>query len=145
MKHHYILALTLLLSGCGVWSSKPEPEPKPSVTVVKEQVPLSIYQPPDPVPVQLNDLAWVVITKENLSEKMLEIERITGNGFVVMAITPRDYENLATNMQELKRFIREQRAIILYYRDVTKTQEDWRDLNKKQIEAQRQQFEASKD
>lgn len=142
MKHIHILALSLLITGCS-WI-KSEPEPEPSVKVIKEQVPLAIYQPPAPAPIKLNDVAWIVITKENLNQKIQEIEKITGNGFVIMAITPRDYENLATNIQELKRYVREQKAIILYYRDATKSTEDWTDINNKKIEAQRQKFEASK-
>lgn len=142
MKNLHILWLTFLLTGCGLWQTKPPPEPE--VRVVKEEVKLAIYQPPDPESIQLDDVAWVVITRENLSEKTREIEKITGNGFVIMAITPRDYENFSHNMQELKRYIRQQRAIILYYRDATKTSDDWNELNNKKIAEQRREFEASK-
>lgn len=143
MKHIHMMLLSLLVTGCS-WI-KSEPEPVPPVKVVKEQVPLAIYQPPSPAPIKLNDVSWIVVTRENLNQKIQEIEKITGNGFVIMAITPRDYENLAVNIQELKRYVREQRAIILYYREATKTTEDWTDLNNKKIEAQRQRFEAGKD
>lgn len=142
MKHIHIMMLSLLVTGCS-WI-KSDPEPVKPVEVIKEQVPLAIYQPPAPAPIKLNDVAWVVITKENLQQKIAEIEQITGNGFVIMAITPRDYENLAINIQELKRYVREQRAIILYYREATKSTEDWTDLNNKKIETQRKKFEENK-
>ena len=131
-----------MLTGCGAFSTKPAPEP--TVKIVKEAVEVAIYQPPAPGAVQLEDITWVVITKENLQEKTLEIERRTGNGFVVMAITPKDYENLSYNIQELKRYLLEQQAIILYYKTVTKTSESWAEINDKKKSEQRRLFEESK-
>ena len=39
--------------------------------------------------------------------------------FVVLAITPVGYERMAANLQEIKRYINQQKDIILYYREAT--------------------------
>lgn len=136
-----LLPWALILSGCEMFATKP---PEPTVKVVKEAVELAIYQPPDPAEMQLDGIKWIVITKENLNQKIPEVEKLTGQGFVIMAITPKDYENLANNIQELRRYIREQRAIILYYKNVTKTSEGWAEINDKKQAEQRRQFEETK-
>ena len=38
-------------------------------------------------------------------------------------MTPQDYENMAFNLQELRRYIRQQKEIIIYYRDATKVEQ----------------------
>lgn len=40
--------------------------------------------------------------------------------FVFYAITPKTYELLALNMQEIKRFILQQKDIIIFYKEATK-------------------------
>jgi hypothetical protein len=96
------------------------PEP---VKVVTVEIQPEIYQPPLPKSVKLEDIRWIVITKDNLSEKVTELENITGNDFVVFAMTPHDYENLAYNLQEVRRYIRQLNEVVVYYQSVTKSKE----------------------
>lgn len=139
MKTPVLLCLAFLLTGCGMFQDKPDPEPQ--VKVIHEEVELAIYHPPRPEPVKFQDITWFVITKENLQSRIQQIEHLTGNGFVIMAITPKDYENQAYNMQEIKRFILEQDALLDYYESVTKTSEGWAELNDKKKAEQRRQFQ----
>ena len=47
-------------------------------------------------------------------------------------MTPPDYENMAYNLQELRRYIRQQKEIILYYRKATEVAdeaEEWLEKN----------------
>lgn len=123
-----ILALSLV-SGCTLTQTKPDPV----VTVVTEQVPMEIYQPPLPSEIRLEDVRWFVITPENFESQVAELERLQGGEWVVFAITPRDYENMAYNLQELRRYIREQKEIILYYRKATEADQDldtWLERNR---------------
>ena len=49
-----------------------------------------------------------------------------------MALTPKGYENMAYNLQEIRRFIRQQKEIILYYRKATNASdeaEEWLEKN----------------
>ena len=132
----------LAVSGCasfggfgGLFSEPQKPEPLPPVKVITETVKVEIYQPPLPQEISLTDVQFIVITKDNLTEKVAEVERLLGGDFVVVAMTPKGYENMAGNLQELRRYIRQQKEIILYYREVTKTgddadREDWIERNK---------------
>lgn len=139
----------LALSGCasfGLFGGSKKPEPLPPVRVITEQVKLEIYQPPLPQEVSLTDVQFIVITKDNLNEKVAEVERLLGGEFVVIALTPKGYENMAGNLQELRRYIRQQKEIILYYREATKgdkdtTPEDW---SKKNQELQDKQTQKNK-
>lgn len=120
-----ILALLLsltLLNGCTLLKRDPTP---PEIKIITEQVPVEIYQPPMPNPALLRDVYWFVITEDNLEEKFEQISKIQDANPVVFSITPADYENLTWNMQELRRIIRQQKELIIYYRKATiPTQED---------------------
>jgi len=138
------LCTTIFLSGCSYFQKQPAAK----IEVVVQQVPVEIYQPPSPAPVLLENVEWLVITEENLQEKLSELNLIFGkDGYVFYAITPRDYENLAYNLQEIRRFIRQQKEIVLYYRSVTQQTtdedgdgdvdiDDWKIKNKRLVDQQ---------
>lgn len=137
-----ILVLLPFVTGCGILTSfiKPEISP-PEIKTVVERVPLKIYQPPLPEEIMLEEVKFFVITKENLEDQIKKIETLLGDDFVVFAITPQTYENMAYNLQEIRRYVRQQKEVILYYREATKskegaTAEDWLQQNKKVVEAQ---------
>lgn len=115
--------LIILLSGCSSLFSKQERIP-PEVTIVTEQVAVEIYQPPLPQEIRLEDVKWFVLTEDNLEEKWEEIRRFQGGDVVVFGMTPMAYENMAYNLQELRRYIRQQKEIILYYRAATQLNDD---------------------
>ena len=64
----------------------------------------------------VDDNGEVIMVCGNLEQKIAEVEKMIGGEFVVMAITPKGYENMAANLQDIKRFIKQQKEIILYYR-----------------------------
>jgi len=67
-----------------------------------------------PKPLQLIDTRVRVVTKENLDEFLIEFEQQYGDlAFTVLSM--KDYENLAMNIADLKRFIEQQDQIIVYY------------------------------
>lgn len=69
-----------------------------------------------PKPLQLIDTRVRVVTKENLDEFLIEFEEQYGDiAFTVLSM--KDYENLAMNIAELKRFIGQQDEIIVYYEE----------------------------
>jgi len=108
--------MAMLLTGCGMFNQRPEPQP---VEVVTIQVPMEIYQPPNINPLQMENVRWYVITEENLESKMAEIRDRLGGEFVVFAMTPRSYENLSVNIQDIERYIAQQLKIIEYYQQAT--------------------------
>ena len=138
MKKHLttlLLSLTLIsLVGCSSMGGSREPRQIPEVKVITEEVQTHIYHPPLPQEVKLEDIRWMVLTKDNIDEQIVEAEKLLGGEFVVFAMIPTDYENFAWNIQELRRFIRQQKEIILYYREATGAgtnddKEEWLEKN----------------
>ena len=104
---------SLLLSSCSLLGfSKPDPEPR-IVTVTKIEYP-TIQIPVRPQPVELNDVKFYVVTPDNLDEFLSEFEEDNGQ-IVFIATSVPSYENLSINLQELRRYIMQQKEIILYY------------------------------
>jgi hypothetical protein len=88
----------------------------------------------------------VIMVCGNLEQKIAEVEKTLGGDFVLMGMTPKGYENMAANLQDIKRYIKQQKEIILYYREATGAEsnddkEDW--INKNE-EAQVEQVEEVK-
>lgn len=121
MNKLWLLIPFMFLQACSfLRPAETEPLPLPPVKVITETVQLEIYQPPLPPEIQLDDVQWFVVTKENLEEKVVEVENYTGTDFVIFGMTPQSYENMAYNLQEIRRYIRQQTEIIKYYREATK-------------------------
>ena len=75
-------------------------------------------QPILPKAVDLKDPYWYVVSEQNIDEFLSRIEQEHGSVvFVAMSIP--DYELMAYNMQELKRYIQELKEVVVYYRKVT--------------------------
>jgi len=132
----------IFITGCSwmprlEWGSEEiEVKPEPQIITVTEKVPLRIYQPPLPQSIDLLEVNFFVITEENLQDKIKEIEKILDGNFVVFALTPDGYEKMAENFQEVRRYVMQQKELILYYRQATTetegtTAEDWMENNSK--------------
>jgi len=67
-----------------------------------------------PRPVKLNDLHFYVVTEDTFKQFKTRFTKENGD-FLFYAISVRDYETLALNMAEIKRFIQQQKQIIIYY------------------------------
>ena len=113
----------LFLSGCSFMQTDPLPTPEPVIKTVTEYKTLEIYQPQLPRKIDLQDVEFFVVTEKNLEEQIARIGKMQGGTFVIFGMTPQDYENMAFNLQELRRYIRQQKEIIIYYRDATKVEQ----------------------
>jgi hypothetical protein len=109
-----LLLATLLLSSCS--SFRADPEIKIVTQIEKTVVPIV----PMPKPVQMNDIKiYVVSPNENLEEFKKEFEAKNGaDAYIALSI--KDYENLSNNFAELRRYIEQQKAIIVYYEEAVK-------------------------
>ena len=114
-----LLFLTLLLvSGCSILGSSrdiPEVKPVEVVTVVKKA---PTYHPPlpnhiDPVPVE-----WTVLNPELMQEYLDDLNEGKAPTNAWYALTTKGYENLSTNMAEVKRYLRQVLSILKYYREL---------------------------
>ena len=109
-----LLLLTLLLSSCG-YIRKPEKEIVVKTIEVQKIIPIQ----PQPKPVDMIDVKFYVVTEENYAEFKEKFMK-TNNDYVFYAVSVHDYENLAFNMAELYRYIRQQKEIIIYYEEAVK-------------------------
>tara|TARA_Y100001963_G_scaffold160149_1_gene268310 strand:- start:7541 stop:7786 length:246 start_codon:yes stop_codon:yes gene_type:complete len=71
----------------------------------------------------MNDVYFYVVTEENLEEFQARFKKENGD-LLFYAISVRDYETIALNMAELKRFIQQQKEIIIYYEKAVSPKED---------------------
>ena len=104
------VAMVTVLSLTGCSSIRPEPEVKVVTKIEKTTIPTVAR----PKPVQLNDVRVYVVNKDNYDEFIKEFTAENGQ-VAYVALAMRDYENLALNIAELKRFINQQTNIIVYY------------------------------
>lgn len=108
-----VVLLTLIsLSGCSLFSQPPEPKVQVVTKVEKTVVPTVSR----PKPVQLTDTKVYVVTKDNLESFIKEFSELHGE-VAFVALSMRDYENLALNVAELRRYINQQTEIIVYYEE----------------------------
>ena len=76
-----------------------------------------------PKQVQLNDVKIWVVSKENYDEFVKEYAKKNG-GDSYIALSIKDYENLSLNFAELRRYIEQQKQIIIYYENAVKPEEN---------------------
>ena len=103
----YLVPLAILLSSC---SSRPEKEIVTVETIVKPTI--AIAQRPRPV--EFDELKVKVITEANVQEVIQEMKTNQGQ-FLVYALDPVTFKNLAIGIEEIKRYIEQQNDIIIYY------------------------------
>ena len=113
-----LLVTTLLISGCSSFY-KPEKEVVTVTKLIERQIPTV----PHPKSVQMNEIKiYVVSPEENFEDFKKEFEAKNGADSYV-AISIKDYENLGKNFAELRRYIEQQKQIILYYEEAVKPTE----------------------
>lgn len=109
-----IFLFVVALSGCA--TSTP-------VTVEKRVEHLNLFHPPLPDGVHLDEVKWLVLTPKLMQKYLNDLKVGKAAPMVIYAITPDGYEALSGNVAELKRYIKGQKAIIMYYRNLDKKPE----------------------
>ena len=101
------LTILSIISGC---SSLPkeifvsaEPIEKPKLILPKTDE------------LDLRDVEWVILVKENWEEQWAKLEK-SGEALAFFATSDSGYENLGLNYSDLRAFIQQQDAIIAAYR-----------------------------
>ena len=101
------LTILSIISGC---SSLPkeifvsaEPIEKPKLILPKTDE------------LDLRDVEWVILVKENWEEQWAKLEK-SGEALAFFATTDSGYESLGLNYSDLRAFIQQQEAIIAAYR-----------------------------
>ena len=113
------VTLTVLMMACSC-SLIPS---KQQVEVISKPIERTIVQPIMPRKIDLKDPYWYVVSDKNIEEFLTQIEKDQGQ-VVFVAMSVPDYELMAYNMQELKRYINELKEVVVYYRKVTVSKND---------------------
>jgi hypothetical protein len=95
--------------------------PTKQIQVSAKPIERKIVQPIMPREIDLKQPQWIAVTPENKDEQLARIEEQEGE-LVFLAMTIPDYEVMAYNMQEIKRYITELKDVVVYYRKVTTEQ-----------------------
>ena len=100
---------TILLSSCFAGVKTLE-----TYTIEKKREPLALDMP---APLELQDVDWIIITKDNADEVFEKIKNEKNGDYALFALTDNGYEKLALNFADIRNKIAEQRQIILSYKD----------------------------
>ena len=116
-----ILSLLLLLfsSGCALFR-KPEKEIIVKTVEVEKQIPIQ----QSPRPLKLGKVTWKVVTSQNIDELVKQYEENNGPDWVFYVMEVESFERLALNMEDIKRYIKQQKEIIIYYEEAVKPKEN---------------------
>lgn len=142
-----ITFLALTISACSILGPR-------EVEVKTVPIKLDIVQPVLPRPIELKEPKWYVVSDAKIIESCLkdpetkkpncklgredlypegytyfdkfldDIKKKHGGDVVFVAMTVADYELMAYNTQEIKRYINQLGEVIVYYRNVTIGDED---------------------
>ena len=113
-----LLLLTLIISCCSSRNQLKTIEVK--TVEVERNVPLQNR----PRQLDLSDIHWYVVTEENFAEFKKRFLKENGDPLVAYVISVKDYETLAIDMAEIKRYIDQQKQIIIYYEKALSPKEE---------------------
>ena len=113
-----LLLLSLIISSCSSWNPLKTIEVK--TVEVERNVPLQNR----PRQLNLADIHWYVVTEENFAEFKKKFLKENGDPLVAYVISVKDYETLAIDMAEIKRYIDQQKQIIIYYEKALSPKEE---------------------
>ena len=105
-------SLLLLTSGCA--------SVEPQVVLKTDYVVKDIPVQPHPKPLNLHRVKWYAVTPENMEEFLARFEEEAGIN-VFFAVSVPDYENMSLNIAELRRYMNQQKALIVYYEESIET------------------------
>jgi len=114
-----LVILTSLISLAGCSGLRMEPEIK---TVTKiEQITIPVVARPKPL--NLSDTRVFVVTEDNYEEFVKDFKEVYGE-LAYVALSMKDYENLAINIADIRRYLNQQKQIIAYYEKAVKPKEE---------------------
>ena len=100
---------SLSLTGCSsflpeVTKYSSEPVERPLLVLPESEI------------VNMKNVDYIVVTKENVDEVWAELEA-SGKSIVLFALTADGYENLVLNNADIIRYLSEQRAVVVAYKE----------------------------
>ena len=116
-----LLSSLIVLSGCstigGLFSrpaAVPVVTPVEIITITK---PAPMYHPPLPEGVNPSEIEWIVLNPSVMREYIENYDTGDAPAVAYYSLTAQAYENLANNLADIRRYIRQTLNIVKYYRD----------------------------
>ena len=109
LKKFLTISSLLLVSSCS-WFREPEKEIVTVTEIIKTQIGVAER----PKALSRAEVKWYVVTEDNFEEFKVRFKDKEGDT-MFYAISVHDYENLILNMADIKRYILQQKEIIIYY------------------------------
>jgi len=103
----------MMVSSCSLLGGKTK-----QIEIMAKPIERTIVQPIMPREIDLKEPMWYAVTETNIDQFLVNIKEEYGD-VVFLAMSIPDYEIMAYNMQELKRYITELKEVVVYYRKVT--------------------------
>ena len=104
-----ILPILLLSSGCSYFKN-----PLKTIEIKTVEVERVIPTQNRPKPMSMNNIHFYVVTEENFEDFKKRFMEENAD-FLFYSLSVRDYETLALNMADIKRYILQQKELIIYY------------------------------
>ena len=104
-----ILPILLLSSGCSYFKN-----PLKTIEIKTVEVERVIPIQNRPKPMSMNNIHFYVVTEENFEDFKKRFMEENAD-FLFYSLSVRDYETLALNMADIKRYILQQKELIIYY------------------------------
>ena len=111
------LLLSLIVSSCSTWDKLTRIEVQ--TIEVERNIPLQNR----PRQLNLSNITWYVVTDQNFEEFKEKFIKQNGE-FLFFTLSVRDYETLALNMADIKRYVAQQKQIIIYYEKALSPKEE---------------------
>tara|TARA_Y100000310_G_scaffold338627_1_gene428777 strand:+ start:1912 stop:2283 length:372 start_codon:yes stop_codon:yes gene_type:complete len=109
------------------------------VTTPIERAPL-VLTPPDIL--HLDPVEWYVITPENMTEIFAKLDK-RGVDLVLFGLTDEGYETQSINMANIRKYIKQQAAMIVAYQNYQKSQNQMITAAEKHMAAEKSKIEES--
>ena len=115
MKNILLLGLlAVFLSSCS------ESVQEIQVTTIKvSKTPLNL---PNPDPLKLQDVEWIIITKDNAME-IFEKLKAAGGEYALFAVEDTGYEKIQVNYTDIRNKLAEQKQLLLAYKEYYESEE----------------------
>ena len=112
-----IVFLICILTGCTIGEKK--------IKILQVEEPRQKLNLPDPMPLTLEEIRWIIITSENAEEVFKKLEA-QGIDPVLFGLTDKDYELLSKNFAQIRQKLQETNNLLdeykKYYEDTANNQ-----------------------
>jgi len=113
-----LVLLILALTGCSIGGEK-------RIKIFQVEEPRQKLNLPDPMPLSLEDIRWIIITSANAEEVFKKLEE-AGIDPVLFGLTDKDYELLSKNFAQIRQKLQETNNLLdeykKYYEETGKDQ-----------------------